>query len=61
MNGPVLVAPELLKIIKNWAGRKNSLAHGNPAKFEPDSLKDLLTAVRDVLWLCDITEAQYGH
>jgi hypothetical protein len=29
------------------------MVHGNPEHVESDNLKDLLTAVRDVLWLCD--------
>ena len=54
INGQVLSPPEaVIKAITNGVHRRNRMVHGNLREAEPQEVKKLLLAVRDVLWLCD--------
>jgi hypothetical protein len=54
INGRVLSPPEaVIKAIRSGIERRNRLVHGNLPEIEPQEVKKLLLAVRDVLWLCD--------
>jgi hypothetical protein len=43
----------VIKAIRSGVERRNRLVHGNLPEVEPQEVKKLLLAVRDVLWLCD--------
>lgn len=54
ISGQVLSPPEaVIKAIVSGVQRRNRLVHGALPEVELGEVKKLLTAVRDVLWLCD--------
>ena len=44
---------EILKVLRKGVRLRNELSHRGVASLEPDTLEEVLLAVRDVLWLLD--------